>query len=127
VATKVRRNRSQEAAHRTSVSYEVHDVASILKEHLGVKLTAYVAGVQDTKAVAAWSRGTRKPQPDAEGRLRAALQVFVLLQSEENAHTARAWLIGMNPQLGDEAPAHALREGRLKDVLAAAKAYIAGG
>lgn len=119
--------RAQEAAHRTSVDYSIKDVAEVLRHQLGQKLTGYIAGVQDAKAVAAWSQGKRKPQPEADKRLRAALQVFVLLQSEENAHTARAWMIGMNPQLGDETPAGALRDGRLKDVLAAARAYIAGG
>jgi hypothetical protein len=83
--------------------------------------------VQDHKASAAWALSKRTPQPAAEQRLRAALQVFLLLQSEENAHIARAWLIGMNPQLGDSSPAEVLRDGRFKDVQAAARAYIAGG
>jgi hypothetical protein len=33
----------------------------------------------------------------------------------------------MNPQLDDEAPAEVIREGRYKDALIAAKAYVAGG
>lgn len=119
--------RSLEAAHRKSVDYSVADVAKILNEHLGQKLTGFIAGVEDHKAASAWALGKRAPQPAAEQRLRAALQVFLLLQSEENGHTARAWLIGMNPQLGDDSPAEVLREGRFKDVQSAAKAYIASG
>lgn len=125
--TKIQLRRRHEAAHRRSVEYSVRDVAAVLEEHLGRRLVAHVAGVADPKAVGAWSAGTRTPHPEAEARLRTLLQIFVLLQSEENAHTARAWLIGMNPQLNDEAPADALREDRVKDVLAAARSYAAGG
>jgi len=121
------RSLSHVGAHKTSVEYTVADVVQVLQEHLGQRLTAHVAGVKDVKAVKAWVSGTRSPHEGAELRLRATLQIFLLLQSEENAHTARAWLIGMNPQLGDETPADAIREGNVRDVLAAAKAYITGG
>lgn len=116
----------QDQAHRLSVEYSTQDVAGVLLEQLGRKLTAHVSGVADPGAVTGWTKG-RKPHPDAEERLRATLQVFTLLQAEENSHVARAWLIGMNPQLDDGAPADALREGRYRDVLAAARAYLAGG
>ncbi len=33
----------------------------------------------------------------------------------------------MNPQLDDDSPAEAIREGRLKEALAAANAFITGG
>jgi len=39
----------------------------------------------------------------------------------------RSWFIGMNPQLDDRAPAEVLREDDLREVLAAAQAYLAGG
>ena len=68
-----------------------------------------------------------KPRDEAERRLRAAFQVFHLLLAEDSAHVVRAWFIGMNPQLDDDSPAEAIRDGRLKDTLAAAKAFIAGG
>jgi hypothetical protein len=121
------RSRSHVEAHKTSVEYTVADVVQVLQEHLGQRLTAHVAGVEDVKAVKEWASGNRTPREGAERRLRATLQIFLLLQSEENAHTARAWLIGMNPQLGDETPADAIRAGNFRDVLAAAKAYITGG
>jgi hypothetical protein len=53
--------------------------------------------------------------------------VFQLLQEEESAHTIRAWFIGMNPQLNDKAPAMAIREGKTRDALVAAKSFVAGG
>lgn len=72
-------------------------------------------------------RGEREPRSDAEQRLRVAYQVFHLLQSRESQHTVRAWFVGLNPQLDDEAPADAIRAGRLRDVWVAAKSYLAGG
>jgi hypothetical protein len=116
-----------ETAHRTTIESSTEDIAAYLQEVLGQKLTAYVAGVSDPKAVARWAAGERKPRSDSEERLRAAFHVFQLLNTEESAYTARAWFGGLNPQLDDISPAAALREGRLRDVLVAAKAYLAGG
>jgi len=118
--------RSQRA-HRASVEVATSDMAQYLREVLGPKLTAYIADVADQKAVGRWASGTRKPQPRAEERLRSAYAVFHLLQSAESPHTVRAWMVGLNPQLDDESPATVLREGRFKDVLAAARAFLAGG
>ena len=47
--------------------------------------------------------------------------------TKEGPYTVRAWFVGLNPQLGDESPAAAVREGRTRDVLVAAKAFLAGG
>lgn len=116
-----------ETAHRTTVESSTADIAAYLQEVLGQKLTAYVAGVSDEKTVARWASGNRNPRADSEARLRAAFHVFQLLNTEEAAHTARAWFGGLNPQLDDISPAAAIRNGRLRDVLVAAKAYLAGG
>jgi hypothetical protein len=62
-----------------------------------------------------------------EAKLRGAFQVFQLLLTEESPHTVRAWFVGLNPQLDDESPATAISEGRIRDVLVAAKAFLAGG
>lgn len=120
------RNRHQEA-HKRTVDFTISDIARFLQETLGTKLVAHIADVADPKAVSEWAKGTRNPRPEAEKRLRAAFHVFRLLQDDENSHTARAWFIGMNPQLTDDAPADALKDGRFKDVLAAARAYVEGG
>lgn len=39
----------------------------------------------------------------------------------------RAWFVGMNPQLDDDSPAEAIHGGRLKEAMAAARAFAAGG
>ena len=114
-------------AHERAVSFEVKDVARYLQEALGQKLVAYMADVNDPKRVGRWAQGVQSPRADAERRLRAAFQIFHLLLSEESPHVIRAWFIGMNPQLDDDSPAEAIRDGRLKEALAAAKAFVTGG
>ena len=120
------RTRSAQA-HKRAVTFTIEDIARFLQENLGQKLVAYIAGVRDPKTVSKWIGGTQAPRPEADERLRAAFQIFHLLQNEESPHTVRAWFVGMNPQLDDESPAQALREGRQRDALVAAKAYVAGG
>jgi len=55
-----------------------------------------------------------------------AVQVFQQIADREDDATARAWMIGMNPHLDDQAPILALQDGRTDDVLAAARAYLNG-
>lgn len=114
-------------AHEKAVSFEIKDIARYLQEALGQKLVAYIAGVNDPKRVGRWAQGTQNPRDEAERRLRAAFQIFHLLLAEESVHVVRAWFIGMNPQLDDDPPAEAIRAGRLKEALAAAKAFVSGG
>ncbi len=63
----------------------------------------------------------------SEKRLRATYQVFQLILEADDDHVARNWLIGMSPQLDDEAPADCLRAGHVRDVMAAARAFLDGG
>jgi hypothetical protein len=116
------------AAHRTTVESSVADIAAFLQDALGQKLVAFMVGVEDPKTIGRWARGKRLPQdPDTERRLRDAYQVFRLLLAKESPHTVRAWFVGRNPQLDDEAPATAIHEGRTRDALVAARAFLAGG
>jgi hypothetical protein len=114
-------------AHQQAVTVGVASIAQYLQETLGQKLVAYMTGLSDPKGVGHWARGDQQPRHEAEIRLRAAYQIFHLLLSEDSSHVVRAWFIGMNPQLDDDSPATAIREGRLKEVLAAARAFVSGG
>jgi hypothetical protein len=114
-------------AHEQSVSFSSADMARFLQDVLGQRLTAHIANVRDPRTVGAWAAGENAPRPDAEERLRLALQIVHLLQGDESLHVVRAWFVGLNPQLNDEAPASAIREGRYKEALTAARAFIAGG
>jgi hypothetical protein len=113
-------------AHRQSVESTPADVARFLQDALGQKLVAYIANVSGPRTVARWVAGDRRPGTDSEERLRAAFYIFRLLGETESSHIVRAWFAGMNPALGESAPATAIREGRLEDAVAAAKAFIAG-
>lgn len=121
------RKRNTEAAHRQTVEAGIEDVAQFLEEVLGRRLVAFMVGASDPKAIGKWAAGERQPRPETEQRLRTAYRVFQLLNAEESPHTVRAWFIGLNPQLDEESPAQAIRESRLRDVVMAAKAYVAGG
>ncbi len=114
-------------AHQKAVAFEISDIAQFLQETLGQKLTAYIAGVADPKRVGQWAKGAQAPRAEPERRLRAAFQIFHLIQGSESQHVVRAWFIGMNPQLDDESPAEAIHDGRLKEALGAARAFVSGG
>lgn len=116
-----------ETAHRKSVTLSVADIARFLQDTLGTKLTAYIAGVSDPKMVTKWAGGTANPAEARERTLRDTYQVFQLILEAEDEYVARAWFIGMNPQLEDETPADRLREGKVREVMAAARAFLGGG
>lgn len=103
------------------------EVVSKLREILGVRLVAYIGNVTSTRPVAAWQSGQRSPgQVDAD-RLRLAFQIAALLRERYSAVTVQSWFKGMNPALGDNAPARVVREGDPvtvgPDVMAAAKSF----
>lgn len=118
---------ASEAAHRESVTAPSSDVAGFLQETLGQKLVAHMVGVSNPKTVGKWASGESEPRDNHESTLRHVHQISRLLMTEESGHTVRAWFMGLNPQLDDVSPAVALSEGRDRDVLVAAKAFLAGG
>lgn len=114
-------------AHDRAAPASTREMAAYLQEHLGRRLTAVLAGVSDSREVGRWAQGDHAPRHDSELALSGAYQVFRLLAEVESPHTVRAWFIGMNPQLDDESPIEAIAAGRRREVLAAARAYAAGG
>jgi hypothetical protein len=113
--------------HRDSVETAPSDMAAYLQGVLGTKLVARIVGVNDSKTITRWAKGERAPRDDNEQRLRDTYLVFRTLTEAESQYTIRAWFVGLNPVLGDESPAMALREGRTREVLLAAKAFLADG
>jgi hypothetical protein len=57
------------AAHREAISLQWSDVVNRVVELLGKKLTAYIAGVKDVRALDRWLARTA-PYGDVEARLR---------------------------------------------------------
>jgi hypothetical protein len=113
------------SAHRATVDETPDAIASFLVGLLGASLTAHLAAV-DESTVRRWMSGEREPRPDNERRLRNASQIARMLLHNDANHTVRAWFIGMNPQLDDEAPADVIRDGRFREAMAAAKAFMDG-
>jgi hypothetical protein len=115
--------------HRQSITSPVSEVASVLQEILSRRLTAYIVGVADGKTISRWSSGEITDIRDAaiEKRLRTTYEITQLLMTNDSAQTAKAWFIGLNPQLDDVSPAEAIRNDQLKESLAAARAFTVGG
>jgi len=103
------------------------EVASVLVDAMGGTLIAALAGAKDRKLPYRWRSGAVAPRLEAEVHLRAALDAWWILTASDSEDTARAWFIGCNPHLGDAQPFMALREGRLREVLAAARAFVSDG
>jgi len=81
---------------------KIDTVATELAEILGLKRTAAVGGVKDTRRVHEWIRGERQPQrPEA---LRTALQAARLIVDADDASVARAWFTGCNQFFDFAAP-----------------------
>lgn len=119
------RTTAARTAHRRSVEIGPVDLVNTLHDKLGAKLLAFIVG-KDPSTISRWRQG--KPIPDEETLrpLRVAFQVFQLLESAEADPTIRAWFIGMNPQLDDTSPSESLRDGNYREVMAAARAFLAG-
>lgn len=118
--------KSDAAAYAKAVQASVSEIAKLLQEVLTRGLTAYAVGVKDAKTVTRWANGevTEIRDPEVEKRLRGTYQIVDLLLKVDGAATVRGWFLGMNPELDDEAPIDAIRDGRLQDALGAARAYV---
>lgn len=119
-------------AHATAVRVGQAELVSGLRELLGTRLVAYLAGVQETRAVRQWAEGTRTIRDlDDEQRLRIAYHAALVITARDSREVAQSWFQGLNPQLEDRSPARLLREekpdfgGPL--VLAAARTFAGVG
>jgi hypothetical protein len=119
-----------ERAYRDATQAPFSEVARTLQDLLSRRLTAVMAGVKDGKTIARWASGeiAEARYDAAEQRLRTAYRiVLLLLNSQDSPQTVKAWFIGLNPHLDDVSPAEAIRNGQLREALAAAAAFVAGG
>ena len=106
-----------EQIEREAATTKLPKIADFLQEQIGQKLTAYIAGLTDPKAVGSWIRGENEPRQPADMRLRYAYQVVRMLVEAYDVETAKAWLFGSNTRLNDEAPAYLLRNAKAVDDL----------
>ncbi|MHB1446703.1 MAG: hypothetical protein ACYCTI_12345 [Acidimicrobiales bacterium] len=120
------------AAHEAAIRLGIDAIVAQLRQRLGVRLVAYIAGASETRAVHQWAAGTREIRdPEVAERLRVVYQVVALLVARDSDQVAQAWFQGLNPKLDDRSPARLLRDGELAEVgpqvLAAARAFAAVG
>jgi len=105
-------------------------VVEKLVEIVGRKLTAYIGGVKNVRAVNRWIAGG-DIYGEAEVRLRFVFQVVRTLGEHDSPAVVQAWLAGVNPELGDRVPLRLLRENGIDAVapaiLSAARVFLAGG
>jgi hypothetical protein len=117
-------------AYYDALRYSTPQVVAELVETLGRKLTAYLGGVKDTRAMDRWMDGGQI-YGEVEPRLRLAFQLVRMLSHYEPNSVVQAWFMGMNPELGDRSPIRLLREERLEkcgpEILAAARAFVVHG
>jgi hypothetical protein len=117
-------------AHRKSLMLPMPDLLSTLTSQIGKKLTTYLAGVDDIRAIESWIAGEPSPK-DAERRLRLTYQIVMTLTIADAPAVAQAWLMGINSELNDQVPLRLLREGNLDqvagDIVGAARAFVAAG
>lgn len=111
-------------AYNDSLRMDLPTLVGQLRLLLGARLVAYLGEVKETRAVAQWASGDRQPSTLVQTRLRTAYQVAGLLAERDAPAVVQAWFLGLNPQLGDIAPAKVLREDSV-DVTAAERVLAA--
>ena len=118
------RSGADRVAHEHSVGMSVAEVAAVLQTQLGQALLVVIVG-KNARTLARWTHATVRPPHASEKLLRDTFQVVEILSSVLSLEAVRAWFMGMNPELGDASPAEALSEGHSREVMAAARAYVA--
>jgi hypothetical protein len=119
-------------AHSVATRADQAELVRGLRELLGARLVAYIAGVTETRAVRQWADSERRIRDvDVEQRLRLAYQAALMITVRDSREVAQSWFQGLNPQLDDRSPARVLREGSTDvagpAVLAAARAFAGVG
>lgn len=114
-------------AWEDSVGLPFGELVSRLRDILGVRLVAYMGGVKSTRPVSEWVAGQARPGEVERERLQHAYHAAALLRQRYDAATVQSWFKGLNPSLGDVAPAQMLADGAplvvAGEVLAAAKSF----
>jgi hypothetical protein len=115
--------------HRQALTASLREMAGLLHQLLSRRVTAYLAGEKDAATISRWINGSVSHirDPLVEQRLRISYEIALLLLQEDSPDVVRAWFVSLNPQLGDATPIDTIHNGELKEALAAARAFVAGG
>lgn len=125
-------SRPELRAHEHAIRAPLAQAVDELRGLLTARLVAYLASVNETRAVHEWADGARSVRStEVEARLRLALQLSVMLTERDDPRVVQAWFMGLNPHLGDRSPARLIRDGDLDEVgpliMDAARAFLTNG
>ena len=113
----------QRDAHERAFSGDQVEALRALVAALGKHPVAAIFG-QDARTIERWLKPGVRWKEEDERRLRDAFQAFSLIEEADGADVARAWFLGMNPELDDDSPVEQLAAGNARAVLAAARSYV---
>jgi len=85
------------------------DVVIFLRDSLGSLMTAYLIGADSTNNVKTMCQSNTEVSSDVYERVTLAYNVVKKLQAFESDDTIQAFMMGLNPTLGDRAPARVIR------------------
>jgi hypothetical protein len=111
--------------HVETAKIGTRKIAEELTQALGPTVVAVLAGVRDRKLPGKWAKKDGPtPRDESIQRLQAAHRIWKALSEDENPEVAKLWFIGLNPLLEEKPPMVALNEGRIREVLEAARAFL---
>jgi hypothetical protein len=113
-----------EDAHRSATELEPAELASELQSILGQKLVAFALGDRHPKTIGRYARGERPPTDDSLKQLIDLYTIVQVLESGMRRQTIKGWMLGANPRLQGKAPISVFHDGRTRDVLRAAQAFV---
>lgn len=97
------------------------EIADSVFSFMGPKLAAYVAGEPEG------SESISSISPDADDRLAIAYAMIAWISAVDSRQTTLAWFVGKNPNMGETAPATAVREGMFLEAISVAKNFVTSG
>lgn len=112
-----------EKAYRASIDATTSEIANELQAALGQKLLAFMLNTRP-QTVGEWAASKTIPRRKGEEDLRHVSHIYNLLAGVDDKPTIRSWFAGMNPMLGDDAPAEVIARGEFKAALGAARAFV---
>ena len=121
---------AEATAYRASVRESPAQMARWCLDNLGQRVSAVGLGLSDASLLRRYARGEGSPSAEREARLRLLYRVARMVAGTYDSQTARAFLRGSNPLLGDQAPlaviADTPAEAAGAEVIAAARVLLEG-
>lgn len=108
-----------------AMKMNIHDLVRELNENLGAVVVQTMAGVKDRTSPYRWAKpDSGDLRPEVEGRLRLGYRIWRTLAMAEGKNVALAWLMGSNPRLDENLPVLYVQQGRTREVIGAAEAFV---